>query len=107
MIDAAYQDRLQIALMTAIAEASHDDTLGVPILKSGEIVAAMVVVMAGILTTSPETASPTKTRRLVDHIAKRLQTSIIGIKRAGGFPIPHVVIDAAAFDAAGVTETQH
>ena len=107
MIDAVYQDRLQVALMKSIAEASHDDTLGLPVLKSGEIVAAMVVVMAGILTTSPETASPTKIRRLVDHVAKRLQTSIVSIKKAGGFPIPYVVVDAAVIEAAGATRTQH
>ena len=99
------RDRIEAALLVAIAEASHDAALGCPVIRTGEVADALMMTLAGILAMSADaTGSPTKLRNTVEHVSKRLRSRISALhaaaRDAGGFPV-HVVDLASVHRGAG------
>lgn len=95
MIDQAYQDRFTEELIRIIMTVSIVDQPGQPraaFVRSYEIIDSMLSMIAVLSATSVETASPSKTRALCDHIARKLQKRINAAKDA---PSPFETIPGA------------
>ena len=88
-IDADYRARIAAALTEAILVASMDGGR-VPIIRTGEVVSALLLQIAWIAATSEATSTPTRKRKFCDDVARRL-SKLIGEARqelsAGGSPI--------------------
>jgi hypothetical protein len=73
--DVAFETKLAEAIVTAIAEASMVD--GVMVIRTGEIAAALVTVLASVAALSPASArSPTAIRRIAESFRKKLTTQV-------------------------------
>ena len=81
-IDKEYEDRIQKALIETIMRESLDPGTNVVLLRSGEIMQAMLRIIAFHAATSEVSDTPRKTREFCQRVAKRLQLYIAGAKDA-------------------------
>lgn len=84
-MDEAYKARLTNGLLGALMRAGPTtDSEGVKtvVLPSAEIIDVMTTIIALLLRDSEGTATPTKTRRMVDEIARKLRARIVAAKKA-------------------------
>lgn len=84
-IDKAYQERFTNGLLKVMIETSiveSDDGQRTSIIRSAEVIDAMVTLAAMLLSTSEATASPTKTRATADEIARKLRRRIAEAKNS-------------------------
>ncbi|MCG7348198.1 hypothetical protein [Sphingomonas sp. ACRSK] len=93
-VDHAYQARFTEALMQAIMTVSIVDEPGQPraaFVRSGEVIDAMLSMIALLSSTSVETKTPAKTRALCDKLARKLQRLIAAAQRS---PSPFETINS-------------
>jgi hypothetical protein len=86
MIDDAYRDKIRNAAWLAIVEASMTtgpDGTKVAVLKSGEIIEALLWLQATMLTTTPGTSTSDGLRHCSGQIAKRLRALTRDMRREG------------------------
>jgi hypothetical protein len=91
-LDEQYRDKIQAAAWTAIIEASMTtgpEGTRAAVLKSGEIIEALLWIQATVLTTSPEAAAPDRLRAFSSKMARRLRALTRSLRREGA---------ASAFD---------
>lgn len=81
LMDEAYQQRVTTAALEAIVRASMEPGSGVALLRSGEVVEALTLIMGSVLSTSAECSTPASTRKLCDKIARSLQRRISGFQQ--------------------------
>jgi spore coat protein CotF len=72
--DPEFERALVDEIGTAIAQASLITDANVMAVRTGETIAALTTIMAGVLAMTPcATRSPTAMRKIVDEIAKKLR----------------------------------
>ena len=83
--DTAHRDKLSEAILKTIVEASVFETEAGRImhLKTGEIADAMSMVLAHLISSHKDSASPTTLRRLTEETAKRLFRRVGEARKAG------------------------
>ena len=79
-LDRGYQDRISKAIAEALVSTSIDKDSGVAVLRSGEIVGALIGALAFAMAGSDVTRSPTATRVVCEEIARRLRRQIAAVK---------------------------
>jgi len=82
IFDPLYRDKVRDAVWDAIVAASRDPTTGLAPLRNYEIYDALLQVQAMIIASSKQASSPTKTREIVNELAKRLRTHVATLKEA-------------------------
>lgn len=97
-IDREYRDRVSKAIVEAVLLASLDPSGKVAIIRSGEVIEALLDLLALYSATSDATSSPTKRRQFTETVSKRL-FRLIGAARQeiaeGGSPMTVVTEPSA------------
>jgi hypothetical protein len=81
-LDDEYRHRVSKAIAQAVIRTSLAEGANVAILRSGEIVNALIAQIAFFMASSEATRSPTATREFCDAVAKRLRREVTAVKEA-------------------------